>query len=262
MGRAFAGMGIAAGDTSGSGMFDLYVTHLTSETNTLWRQGPRGQFRDRTVEAGLTAGRWRGTGFGTLLADFDLDGAPDLAVVNGRVLRGGPAQGTDMGFWETYAERNQLFANDGTGKFRDVSPANKPFCGHWNVARGLACADVDGDGAPDLLVTTIGGPARLFRNVAPNRGHWLKVRALDPKLKRDAYGAEVRVRAGDKRWLRLVSPTESYLCSSSPVAQFGLGKAARVDAIEVLWPDGAREVFAGGDADRLIELRKGEGHTP
>jgi hypothetical protein len=260
VGNAYAGMGIALGDAAGSGMFDLFVTHLGTETHTLWRQGPQhGQFRDTTAASGLTSSRWRGTGFGTLMADFDLDGSLDLAVVNGRVIRGGEARNTDLGFWEPYAERNQLFAGDGTGKFRDVSPANKPFCGGWNVGRGLVCADFDKSGAPGLLVTAIGSRARLFRNVAPNRGHWLKVRALDPKLKRDAYGAEVRVRAGNRTWLRLINPAQSYLSSSSALALFGLGNIDRVDSIEVTWPDGsAPEKFAGGAVDRMRVLRKGE----
>jgi hypothetical protein len=262
MGKAYAGMGVAVGDLANGGMLDLFVTHLGSETNTLWRQGPRGRFRDRTVESGLAAPRWRGTGFGALAADFNLDGALDLAVVNGRVVRGGAARDSGLSFWETYAERNQLFANDGGGKFRDLSASSKAFCGQWNVARGLACADFNDDGAPDLLVTTIGGPARLLRNVAPNRGHWLKVRAIEPKLKRDAYGAEVRVRAGQREWLRLINPAESYLSSGLPVAVFGLGPATRVDSLLVTWPDGTREEFAGGATDRLVELHKGEGHTP
>ena len=262
MGRAFAGMGVAVGDVANSGMIDLYVTHLTRESNTLWRQGPRGHFRDRTVESGLTATRWRGTGFGTLMADFDLDGSLDIVVVNGRVFRDGPAEHSNLGFWGTYAERNQLFANDGAGKFRDLSPANKALCGTWNVARGLACADFNDDGAPDLLVTSIGSRARLYRNVAPNRGHWLKLRAFDPKLERDAYGAEVRVRAGDNERLRIINPAQSYLSSGSPLALFGLGTATEVESIRVDWPDGTKELFPGGAADRSIILRKGEGRTP
>jgi hypothetical protein len=262
MGKAYAGMGVAIGDVSGSGMFDLYVTHLGSETNTLWRQVSRGQFRDRTFVSGLASAARHGTGFGTLMADFDLDGTPDIAVVNGRVVRGGPARDSSLGFWETYAERNQLFANDGTGKFRDISPSNPAFCAHWNVGRGLACADFNNDGAPDLLVTSIGGRARLFRNSAPNRGHWLKVRAFDPKLKRDAIGAEVRVRSGTQEWLRLINPGVSYLSSSETTGLFGLGKTTAVDTIQVTWPDGAVEVFPGGAVDRPVEVRKGEGRAP
>jgi hypothetical protein len=265
MGKAFAGMGIALGDIDNKGMFDLFVTHLGVETHTLWKQGPRGQFHDRTVDAGLTTTRWRGTGFGTLFADFDLDGSLDLAIVNGAVYKGGSAHDTGLGFWETYAERNQLLANDGTGKFRDLSASNKALCGRWNVARGLACTDFDDDGAPDLLVSTIGDRARLFRNVAPGRGHWLKVRAFDPDRHRDAYGAEVRVRVAGRELLRLVNPAESFLSSGSPLAHFGLGKAERVDSILIKWPDGpveaADEEFDGGPVDRTLILKRGSGHT-
>jgi hypothetical protein len=260
MGHAGAGMGIALGDVYGDGLFALYVTHLTEEANTLWRQGPRGHFQDRTVAAGLGGTVARGTGFGTLLADFDNDGALDLAVVNGRVSSAAAVNDWSLGpFWSRYAEHNQLFHNDGRGRFRDVSVHNAPFCGPVNVARGLAQGDIDGDGGIDLLVTTVGGPARLFRNVAPGRGHWLQVRAFDPALRRDALGSEVRVRAGGRTWVRWLHPAESYLCSSEPRAHFGLGSSDQVEAIEVLWPDGGREEFPGGAADRRVELRKGEG---
>jgi hypothetical protein len=263
MGKSFAGMGVAVGSTANDDLLDLYVTHLNIESNTLWKQGPRGKFRDRTVEAGLTATRWHGTGFGSLMADFDLDGSLDLAVVNGRVYRGGPARNTDLGFWETYAERNQLFANDGHGKFRDRSPSEPALCGRWNVARGLACADFDNDGAPDLVMTVIGGRARLLKNVAPNHGHWLKVRALDPQRRRDAYGAEVRISEGGRHWLRVINPAESFLCSSAQTALFGLGPVAQVKTIRVTWPDDrTTEEFDCGGVDRAIVLRKGEGRQP
>ncbi len=260
MGRAPGNMGTALADVDGDGLFDLFVTHLTWESNTLWRQGPRGLFRDRTAAARLTDALAHGTGFGAVLADFDQDGAPDLAVVNGRVVRrGGTVPAGQDPFWGQYAERNQLFANDGAGHFRDISPHNAPFCGTAGVARGLAVGDVNGDGALDLLVTTAAGPARLYRNVVPNRGHWLLVRAVDPALHRDAYGAEITVRVGDRRRVGWINPGQSYLCSNDARAHFGLGTAAAVDAIEVLWPDGAREEFAGRAADQAVVLRKGEG---
>jgi hypothetical protein len=263
MSQAGAGMGVALGDVDGDGLFDVFVTHLTEETNTLWRQGPRGLFRDRTAAAGLAAASARGTGFGTVLGDFDQDGALDLAVVNGRIAKAPAAANPALGpHWGMYAERNRLFANDGAGRFRDVSAANPAFCGTPAVARGLACGDVDGDGALDLLVTATAGPARLYRNVAPGRGHWLLVRALDPALHRDAYGAEVRVRAGGRAWVRWVNPAGSYLCSNDPRAHFGLGPAERVDAIDVLWPDGTAETFPGCAADQKLTLSKGSGQKP
>jgi hypothetical protein len=260
MGKAFAGMGVAVGDVDGNQLVDVFVTHLNTETHTLWRQGPRGLFTDKSAEAKVSAATIRATGFGTLMADFTNDGAPDIAAVNGRVYLGGPARDTKLGFWETYAEKNLLLANDGQGQFRDVSPSNPDFCGYWNVARGLACADYDNDGGMDLLVTTIGDRARLFRNVAPDRGHWLQVRVVDPRANRDAYGAEVRIKAANRQQVRWINPSVSYLSSSAPAAHFGLGKDSRYDSIEVVWPDGQTEQFAGGDADRLIELRQGEGH--
>jgi hypothetical protein len=261
MGQAQAGMGVAIGDVDGNGLFDVYMTHLASERNTLWQQGPkRGEFRDQTARAGLLGTDWRGTGFGTLMADFDLDGWPDIAVANGRVAQGSislnPALGQHL---VHYGERNQLFRNLGTGRFRDVSALNVPFCGTANVARALACGDLDGDGAPDLVLTTVADRARVFRNVAKERGHWLLVRAVDPQHKRDAYGAEIRVRVGEREILRIINPGDSFQSSSDPRAHFGLGRAERFDAIHVVWPDGLAEVFPGGAGDRELTLRRGEG---
>jgi hypothetical protein len=260
MGQAEGNMGVAIGDVNGDGLFDLIVTHLTEETHTLWLQGPRGLFQDKTAGARLTRPRWRGTGFGTALADFDQDGALDLAVVNGRVAKAKTIADASLGsHWGLYAERNQLFANNGKGEFRDLSSSNPAFCGRYNVARGLAVGDIDGDGALDMLVTTIAGPARIYRNIARERGHWLMVRTIDPALHRDAIGAEIRLQTAGRTQLRWINPGSSFLCSNDVRAHFGLGAAAAYDRIEVLWPDGKTETFPGGQADRIIVLKKGEG---
>ncbi|MCS6977394.1 MAG: CRTAC1 family protein [Gemmatales bacterium] len=264
MGQTEANMGIGIGDVDGDGLFDLFVTHLTEETHTLWKQGPRGLFQDRTVSAGFAAPLWRGTGFGTVLADFDHDGALDAAVVNGRVSEPRTAFGpeTESDFWAVYKERNQMFRNDGSGRFQDVSLANPAFCDVPGVYRGLICADLDNDGALDLITTCIGGPVRVYRNTAPSRGHWLGVRAYDPKLRRDALGAEIVLEVNGRPMKRWANPAYSYLCSNDPRAHFGLGSVDRVERILVVWPDGTQEFFPCGLVNRYVELRKGEGQPP
>jgi hypothetical protein len=264
MGATVANMGVAFGDVDGDGLGDLFVTHLSEEFHSLWKQGPRGLFVDQVAAAGLQQQRWRGTGFGTVLADFNGDGAPDLAFVNGLVRRLRPghspvASGIDP-WWARYAQKAQLFGNDGSGTFRDLSAANPALCGVGRVGRSLATGDFDGDGAPDLVVCNVGGPARILRNVAPDRGRWLRVRAIAPTHGgRDAIGAEVTVAAGGRRHWAVLQPATSYLVSHEPVLHFGLGQAANVDAIGVLWPDGTKENFPGGAVDRLVVLRAGGG---
>jgi hypothetical protein len=127
------------------------------------------------------------------------------------------------------------------------------------VWRNLACGDIDGDGALDLVVTQINGKARVLRNVIGQQGHWLVVRALDPAMKRDALGAEVVLRAGDKQWIRRVQSDGSYQSAGSPLAHFGLGDQTEIDAIEIFWPDGSRESFPGLRANQQIVCEKGKG---
>jgi len=255
-GRAQANMGTAWGDIDASGLSCVFVTHLNNEYHGLWKQKPRGRFQESAATAGLTKIGWRGTGFGTGFADFDNDGALDLAIVNGKVFRtGAPTKS----HWDAYAERNQVFANNGAGVFRDISESNPALCGKPNVARGLALGDLNNDGGLDLLVTTIGGKARILRNVAAKRGHWLTVRAFDPALKRDAIGAQIRVSAGARRYHGVVQPSQSYLCSHDPRVHFGLGAVDRVDGIEVQWPDGTTESFECPGADRNLEVQRGKG---
>lgn len=267
-GAVAANMGIAVGDVDGDGLFDLFVPHLADENPTLWRQRKRGLFQDETAPAGLLAMHSHATGFGAVLADFDADGALDLAVVNGLVRRRPgpspvPIEPGLAPFWHPYAQPNQLLANAGTGSYREVSRDNPSFCAVARVGRGLVCADFDNDGRPDLVSTSIGARARLYRNTtgqALSGRHWLGVRAIEPGLGgRDAYGAEVEVFAGARRWWRLIQPAYSYASSNDPRAQFGLGEAAAVDRVVVRWPDGRAEAFVGGPADRYLTLRKGEG---
>jgi hypothetical protein len=262
MGKAEANMGIAWGDVDGDGLEDLFVTHLDTETNTLWKQGPRGLFQDRTVQSMLSRPAERATGFGTVLGDFNCDGALDVAIVNGGVVRSAAPEEGPRAFFSQYFQRNQVFENVGSGRFVDRSAANggsKGLCGYGNIGRCIAVADLANDGHLWLLTTEVGGRAHLFRNVAPDRGHWMVVRAFDPALNRDAIGAEITLQAGTRKWLRTVQSNGGYMTSTDVRVHFGLGAIAAIDSIHVLWPDGSREMFSPRKLDSHVELRRGTG---
>lgn len=264
LGRTAGNMGIGYADVDDDGLGDLFITHLTEEFHSLFRQDRRGLFIDGIATAGLQDQGWRGTGFGAVLTDFDADGAADLAFVNGLVRRAVPAQSpVDEGvspWWARYAQRAQLFANRGGGRFEDVSEQNPAFCGLASVGRSLVVADLDADGAPDLIVGGVGGPVRLYRNIAPRRGHWIRLKLMDPRLGgRDAIGAEVVIVSGTHRRWGLLQPASSFCSSHEPAIHVGLGDSATIDAVEVYWPDGDRETFTGVGVDRGIVLHKGSG---
>ncbi|MFO0803353.1 MAG: CRTAC1 family protein [Gemmataceae bacterium] len=263
MGQAQSGMGIAAGDADNDGLFDIFVTHLSSEKHTLWGQGPkRGRFTDRTARAGLLGSGWRGTGWGTVFCDFDRDGWLDIAVANGAASRSTEDAEPSLGeHFSRYGQRNQVFKNDGSGSFEDISPLNPTMCGRRNTGRGLAVGDLDGDGASDVIITNIAQRAQVFRNIANGEGRGLRVRALDPRLSRDAFGAEITLATGGTKQLRIVNPGDSFLSSSDPAVYFGLGEKSGYDSIMVSWPDGLREIFPGGDAGGTRVLKRGSGRS-
>jgi hypothetical protein len=252
-----ANMGIAVGDADGDLQLDLHVTHLAGENNSLYCGAAGGLFDDRTVQSGLARHDLALTGFGTAFLDLEHDGDLDLAVANGRVRRGERA-GDRLGpFWSLYAEAQLLLLNDGAGEYENAMTRAGRFA-ETAVGRGLAFGDLDDDGDLDLVLTETDNVVRLFRNDAPPAGqHWLLVRAVTGR--RDAIGARVTASAGGRRQLRLVQPGTSYLCSNDPRVHFGLGPASRYDAVEVEWPDGSRERFPGGAADRVITITQGTG---
>ena len=262
-GAAEAGMGVVAADFDNDGDTDLFMTHLANETNTFYRnEGGVMGFSDATGEAGLSWSSVPYTGFGTVALDVELDGDQDIVVLNGRVKRGPLLEGADVPPpWDDLAEPNLFYLNEGKGRFRQLDEVVSALCAPIEVSRGMAAGDLDGDGDLDLVMTNTESPTRIYRNNAPRKGAWLIVRASDPRYHRDADGAVVTVICGPRRFARVISRAQSYLSSGDARAHFGLGAAGPIDRVEVVWPDGLRERFAGVLPGSVVELVRGAGQA-
>ena len=261
-GQPEGSMGIAVGDVNGDTHPDLFVTHLSGETNTLYVASPYSVFVDMTEIAGFAGRDLRFTGFGGGFLDFDNDADLDIALVNGRVKRAEILDGADLGeFWNFYAEPNLLFQNSQTTEgfaFSDVSSRAPDFTGRVEVSRGMAFGDIDRDGDVDIVVSSLDNRLRLFRNDAPPpQHHWFFVQAITHN--RDALGAQVTLRTESRTLTDYVLPGSSYLSSSDPIMHFGLGTTDEIQVIEVHWQDGTRERFPGTTANRRTTVYQGKG---
>jgi hypothetical protein len=240
-GVARAGMGVTAGDFDNDGDEDLFVTNLTREGSTLYRNDGRGHFHDATVEFKLAGPSFLSTGFGVGWFDYDNDGWLDLFAANGAVTILSSLKGAPYPF----QQRNQLFQNEGvTAGFREVTAVAGPALHLSEVSRGAAFGDIDNDGDVDLLVTNNNGATRLLLNDAAPRGRRLTLRLVGVKDNRDGLGALVSVlRKGQPPLVRRVRSDGSYLSASDSRVHVGLGSAAEVEAVAVQWPSGEKEIW-------------------
>jgi len=255
-----AGMGVVSGDFDNDGDLDLFMTHLDRETNTLYRNDGRAGFADATGTSGLAFSSVAYTGFGVAAFDVELDGDLDIFVVNGRVYHEQILPGTRLPApWNRIAQPNLFYLNDGKGRFETAIGIASAACAPVEISRGLAVGDLDSDGDLDMIVTNIKSPARVYRNDATRSGHWLLVRAIDPRLQRDAIGARISVCDGDGCLIRTISAGSSYQSAGDTRAHFGLGRISKIDHVEVRWPDGLQEKFFGLSLDSFVVLQRGTG---
>ena len=253
-GEEESGMGVDAADYDNDGDVDLYVTNFFKESNTLYENDGSGHFADVTDQRGLGPPTLSVLGWGTRFFDCDNDGDQDLFVANGHVYpQVDRTQGT------TYAQHNQLFVNDGEDWFRDVSATHCPTCPD-KVSRGVSFADYDNDGDVDIFVVNLNDTPTLLRNQAADDYNWLLVR-LVAASNRDGLGGRVRLGTVSGNQWRSVNGAGSYLSHSDTRVHFGLGHHWRGD-VEVLWPNGERQLHRNVEANRLFVVhqdRRGDG---
>jgi enediyne biosynthesis protein E4 len=254
-GAARGAMGVDAADYDRSGRPHLLVGNFANEMLGLYHNEGSGVFVDEAPRSAVGKASLLTLTFGVFFFDYDLDGFPDIFAANGHLEQEIHRVQPRI----QYEEPPLLFRNLGNGSFADVSSAVGPDLARPMVARGAAYGDFDRDGDLDVLVTTNGGPAHLFRNDGGNKNGWLTVRTVGTKSNRDGLGAVVRVTtAAGKQW-QMVRSGSSYCSQSDLALTFGLGRESRVATLEIDWPSGAKQVLQNVAANRFLTVVEGCG---
>jgi hypothetical protein len=151
-GQAGEAVGVLAFDFDGDGRTDLYVTYL-ERPNLLYRNRGDGTFEEVGRKAGVALSDYCTS---AAALDYDRDGLPDLYVlVYGPRDRGPNIQANN-------APPNHLFHNNGDGTFTDVTKQTRTGDTGWGLA--IECADLDGDGWPDIYVANDFGNHTYLHN--------------------------------------------------------------------------------------------------
>ena len=255
-GTARAGMGVDAADYDGSGRDSIAIGNFSNEMMSLYTSEAHGLFIDRAPATAIGRSSLLKLTFGLFFFDYDLDGRPDLFAANGHVADDIARVQRNV----TYAQPPDLYWNAGMRRFEDAGRVAGAGFQRPMVARGAAYADYDADGDLDLVITANNGPARLLRNDEGNRNNWLRVSAIGGPANRDAIGARLQVFIdGTPGPSARIKSGSSYGSQSELPLTFGLGRATKVSALKVTWPDGRVETVPTIDANQAITVQEGRG---
>jgi hypothetical protein len=248
--EAVSGMGADARDVDNDGLPDIFETALSNETFPLFKNLGRGVFEDVTIRSGIGAASRPRSGWGNGIADLNNDGWKDLFVACADVM---DAKGA---FRERVPMANAVFVNLQGGRFADGSAAAGEAFARKAVHRGAALGDLDNDGRIDVVVSALDGPLEVWRNVSPERRHWLLVDTVGTKSNRDSMGAKIKVVTASGPQFNDVNTAVGYGCASDRRVHFGLGTDAVVKELTISWPSGKTETLNGVRADQVLTVRE------
>ena len=191
--------------------------------------------------------------------DYDNDGWPDIFIANGHVY---PELENHNHPELPYRQRNLLYHNSRDGRFEDVTSIAGPGLDLRRSGRGVAFGDLNNRGQLDILVNNQNDPPTLLHNESENSDHWISIRTAGTKSNRDGIGARVTVVAGGRRQIQEVTSGGSYLSQNDLRVHFGLGRATKIDRIEVRWPSGTIDKVEGASVDRFLTLEEARGIVP
>lgn len=260
-----SGMNVSFGDVMNRGMLSVYVTNISEpgvllQGNNLWVPIVAGNtknvaFKNLAGNMGIETGGWS---YGAQFGDLNLDGNLDLYVANGfvsgkkgtdywydfsMIAGGNNAIISDAKNWPAMEGRslsgyqsNNIWVNDGAGKFQEVASA---VGGTLNYdSRAVALADLNNDGSLEILVASQKAPFKIYKNTVADKQNWIEFNLKGTKSNQSAIGAEVEVFWGSNRQVQQLTSASGFSAQNQRPLLFGLGEADQVKKVIIKWPAG------------------------
>ncbi|MEO6589233.1 MAG: CRTAC1 family protein [Pyrinomonadaceae bacterium] len=251
-------MGVAIGDYLHSGKNAIYVTNFADEYNSLYRNNGKYDFTDVSFAAKVAQKSRPYVGWGTGFFDLDNDTWLDLFVVNGHVY----PQMDQTASGARYKQGKLLFINNGDETFCDATEQGGAALSEMRVSRGAAFGDLDNDGNVDVVVEDLDSTPMILKNQGEKTNHWITLELGAKQGNPLAIGARVKVTTGKIVQTGEIRSGESYLSQNDLRVHFGLGKATKIDEIEIRWNSGKIETIKDISADKFYAVLEGEGIVP
>lgn len=240
-GEATISMSVDFADYNADGLLDMFV----SDDNycSLYENLGNGIFSDKSYSSGISVASGQFVGWSSSFIDYDNDGDPDIFKTNGELKH-------------AYGQEDQLYENDGDGKFKDVSVDRGEYFKKEYVGRGACAGDYDNDGDMDIYIVNLDSIGVFLRNNKGNKNNWIELSLIGQKSNRDGIGARVKLFTGGIVQTAQKKSTTGYLSQNDPRLHFGLLKNKIVDSIEIKWPSGKFQVLKNLKANQIIQVKE------
>jgi len=227
-------MGVDIMDYNQDGLPDLWVANYEKEAFALYRNDGDAQFLHVSNATGVTSIGTLFVGFGTVCADFDLDGDEDVMVANGHVA-----------YFSSHSPFRQkpLYLENQSGRFKQLEYGADSYLGQSHTGRGLAVTDFNQDGNLDVVFSNFNDPPAILKNETRTGNTWISVRLIGIRSNRDAVGARLVLHTSAGDLVRQVKGGGSYLSANDLLVHWGVPKDASVDSLDIYWPSGIRQTI-------------------